>query len=490
MAPSNTKETFAKYIRVVVIFQLLVVLGLALYSYFFWHLICGDNYKTCLADGIVMKPTTFILLSILRPFVFTPHIFMSYLAGQTFSPIVATLLTAIGSTLSYTVMYGIGRLISQKFSINWMKANIPETLRLFQYHDFKIVLATRLFIFFPFDLMSFAYGFFHFRFRRALICTFIGILPEAYFISTLSSFELSIFGSTVSTMTVFALATSLPLIGYEYLIRKRGSSLWTMLKAVYDEFIYEVKINNEIVKRYTFDPRKTPVLLIYGFFSSRRTLSVIEKHLVSQGFDVLSFNLGGLLGTFFTSSISDTAAFLDYKIKRQIERHGFKNIHIVAHSKGGLVALYWLLKLGGSKYCDKVITLGTPYAGSFHTYLAIPTPLGIFWRDVWQMRPGSSFLRYLRDSEVPENLKIVCLYSKNDSVSRGKRAIFRPLKPSPNVESMEIPNAAHYDFLFKRSIIQKVIDLLRTDHDKEVIQQVSGATAELLKTETLKKVVS
>src|SRR5690606_28785673 len=165
-----------------------------------------------------------------------------------------------------------------------------------------------------------------------------------------------VISSTIITLMILAGCISLPLLAFEFISRKKGTSLWQMTRAMYREITYEVHTNNEIVKRTEFDPTKTPVLLLYGFFSSRRAVTVLERMLTARGHQVFSFNLGGLFGTFFTRDILETANFIDYKIKRQIERHGFKKIHIVAHSKGGMVALWWALKLGGVKYCDKIVT--------------------------------------------------------------------------------------------------------------------------------------
>jgi pimeloyl-ACP methyl ester carboxylesterase len=199
---------------------------------------------------------------------------------------------------------------------------------------------------------------------------------------------------------------------------------------------------------------------LYGFFSSRRALTVLEKLLVARGHQVLSFNLGGLLGTFFTKSVLDTAAFIDYKIKRQIDRHGFKKFHVVAHSKGGLVALWWILKLGGHIHCDKVITMGTPFAGTRWTYLALVTPLGFFWRDMWQMRPGSSFLRYLKAAEIPENVSIHCLHSTRDNIARGEKGLFKPRKFAERVESIPMNKVSHFEFLYRRDVADRLSAIL------------------------------
>jgi hypothetical protein len=186
----------------------------------------------------------------------------------------------------------------------------------------------------------------------------------------------------------------------------------------------------------------------------------METLLTKRGFEVMSFNLGGSLGVFFTRGIKETADFVDRKIQRQMKRYGFKKVHIVAHSKGGLVAMWWLLRLGGSEYCDRLITLGTPFKGTWLTYLAILTPLGFFFKDVWQMAPGSDFLIELHESPPVAGLKIYCIHSDKDKVSPGLKAVFD--HPS-DVTGIAMHHIAHFQFLARRDVTQTIIKILRQD---------------------------
>jgi hypothetical protein len=76
------------------------------------------------------------------------------------------------------------------------------------------------------------------------------------------------------------------------------------------------------------------------------------------------------------------------------------------------------------------------------------------------MRPGSSFLKYLRDSDVPQNLKIHILYSERDSVSRGRQGIFIPKTGHQNITSMAMNDLNHFDFIVRREPIKEVIKIL------------------------------
>jgi uncharacterized membrane protein YdjX (TVP38/TMEM64 family)/pimeloyl-ACP methyl ester carboxylesterase len=456
-----TVYSYAKQVRAVLAIEITLILIAFLIAFVFWTHQCEGSLESCLADGSLAKPATFLLLSAIRPFVFTPLLFVAVIGGKAFGPLGGTVLTALGATFSCMAVFGVTKLVGKRLAKPWLRSNLPATFKFLRSQDYKLVFASRLIPVIPFDVLSFAFGALDFRAKSVMIATFLGTLPEAYLFAKLVDPSETLLDSTVRSLVVFGACLIVTLVIFEYVSRRQGSGMWQTLKAMYRELHYEVQSNNEIVKRATFDADKTPVLLLYGFFSSRRALTVLERMLTARGHQVLSFNLGGLMGTFFTRDILETANFIDYKIKRQIERHGFKKVHIVAHSKGGMVALWWVLKLGGAKYCDRVVTMGTPFLGTRLTYLALVTPLGLIWRDMGQMRPRSMFIRSLHDAEVPEDVQIYCLHSVKDRVARGKLGLFRPRKPSPGILSVPMDHVSHFEFLYRRDVGDTISRLLR-----------------------------
>lgn len=460
--------SYAKQVRAVLAIELSIIAMAVTIAVLFWVNLCDSTLESCLADGGIAKPATFLLLSAVRPFVFTPLLFVAIIGGKSFGVIGGTILTALGSVLSCLAVFGITKLVGKRLAKPWLRANLPATFKFIRSQDYKLVFASRLIPVVPFDLVSFLFGAMDFRMKSVAIATFFGALPEAYLFAKLVDPTETLLTSTLTSALIFGVCVVIPLVFVEFLSRKKGTGMWQLLKAMYRELNYEVQSNNDIVKRASFDPDKTPVLLLYGFFSSRRAVTVLERMLTSRGHQVLSFNLGGLMGTFFTRDILETANFIDYKIKRQIERHGFKKIHIVAHSKGGMVALWWVLKLGGSKFCDKVITMGTPFAGSRLTYLALVTPLGFLWRDMGQMRPGSMFLKSMRDVDVPDDVTIYCLHSERDRVARGGTGVFKPKAGAHRVKDVAMNHISHFEFLYRRDVGDTIAQLLKEEAETTV----------------------
>ncbi len=470
------------YFRAAMLMEISLLLVAAFFAFTFWKVWCPDGVDACIGTK-QFAPGHYLLMSFARPFLLTPHVFGTYLAARSFPEWEAIILAALASTLSTIPVYGLSYLLGRSMVEPWMSRNLPSTYRFIHSQDYKLIFAARLIPIFPFDVVSFLTGSFKIRPRNVLFFTFLGTLPECFFIVYMSSPKVTLLGWTVNAIGLTAGLIIAPLLVFEWHSRKRGRSMWATLMAAYREIIEEASLNNQIARRNNkIDPNKTPVLLIHGFFSTQRSLNIMERQLVSQGFDVLSFNLGGMFGTFFTQGVAETANFIDYKLKRQMERHGFKKVHIVAHSKGSLVAIWWLLKLGGSKYCDKLVAMAAPCNGSYFTYLALVTPLGFFWRDVWQMRPGSSFLEHLKNSEVPNNLKIYSFYSENDSIARGSSGVFTPRSGQENVTNIAMNDLSHFDFIMRRDPIKKVIKLLKDSPELERDQDQDQDSSEGLAT--------
>ncbi|MBC7661021.1 MAG: alpha/beta fold hydrolase [Chitinophagaceae bacterium] len=456
----------SRQFRIALLIEALLIVGILGLGLIFWHVVCDETMKTCFKSDSPASMLGFLLLSIIRPLFFSPLGQAAYIAGDSFGLWLGTLLTALGAALSSMLLYFPGHLIGKKVVRPWLSANLPSTWRLIRTQDYKLIFISRWIPIFPFDICSLIFGVADFHARQVFLFSFLGCIPEVYIFASLGAGAgngLVYVG--IKTLSIAAALTTLPLIAYEFMMRKKGSGLWIATKKVYYELVYEARVNNDITRNAVYSADKIPIVLLYGFFSSRKTLAVMEKLLTHEGYDVMSFNLGGSLGVFFTRGIPETAEFIDRKIQRQMKRYGFKKVHVVAHSKGGLVALWWLLRLGGSKYCDKIITMGTPFKGTWLTYLAIFTPLGFFWKDVWQMRPGCSFLKQLHESEVPDNLQIHCLYSREDKVAVDQAGVFSfPGK----VDGIPMHHLSHFQFLARRDVAATIANLLKEEPLQDV----------------------
>ena len=213
---------------------------------------------------------------------------------------------------------------------------------------------------------------------------------------------------------------------------------------------------NHVVRRTDFTNAARPVLLLYGFMSTRRVLEVVEHRLRRDGFSVWSINLGGLMNAFNTRGIDESAELVRDKVERMYERFpSMGPLSIVGHSKGGLIASYYVKRLGGEKRVNNVVTLGTPFNGSSSAYWGILSH-GLVSRSIWQMTPMSPFIRRLKMGPFPEGVKVTSVYSKDDRVNSFPSCFLENPEEQSGIANVELRGVTHREFVTNRSVYQVV----------------------------------
>jgi triacylglycerol lipase len=127
----------------------------------------------------------------------------------------------------------------------------------------------------------------------------------------------------------------------------------------------------------------TPVLLIHGFKDDARKMEPLRRHLQSRGLRAESIHLKPNLGQARLEELgAQVAAFV------QLHFGPDAPLDVVGFSMGGLVARYYVQRLGGVDRVRRLVTLASPHQGTLLAW-CIPNP------GCRQMRPGSAFLRDL-----------------------------------------------------------------------------------------------
>jgi triacylglycerol esterase/lipase EstA (alpha/beta hydrolase family) len=108
-------------------------------------------------------------------------------------------------------------------------------------------------------------------------------------------------------------------------------------------------------------------------------------------------------------TIPATAPQIADKIARIERDTGASQVVIVAHSMGGLVTRSYIRAFGPSRV-RRLVTIGTPYAGSMHAWLMSGASLA-------DMRPGSPYLASLaQPTEEEKSVPTVSIWSWHDSM--------------------------------------------------------------------------
>jgi hypothetical protein len=225
---------------------------------------------------------------------------------------------------------------------------------------------------------------------------------------------------------------------------------------------------NRVEKRTEFWRCERPVLLLYGFLSTRRTFDVLERRLRRDGYGVFSLNLGGLMRSFNNRGIDDLADLVRAKIERIYARNpGMGPLTIVGHSKGGLIAAYYVKKLGGWRRTRAVVTLGTPHHGTPAALIALP--LALLARSLWQMVPGSGFLKRLDEGPWPAEVRLASIWSREDPCTPFPAALLET-HGLPHLVNVEI-RAAHSEFLLSRRVYDVLLREIRASETEAPVRR-------------------
>ena len=91
---------------------------------------------------------------------------------------------------------------------------------------------------------------------------------------------------------------------------------------------------------------------------NRSIFTVLRRGLRRRGFRrVLAINYSPL-----TSDVRLAATNLATRVEQLCAETGFERIHVIGHSMGGLIARYYVQRLGGDARVHTLVTLGTPHA--------------------------------------------------------------------------------------------------------------------------------
>jgi pimeloyl-ACP methyl ester carboxylesterase len=192
----------------------------------------------------------------------------------------------------------------------------------------------------------------------------------------------------------------------------------------------------------------TPILLVHGIMDNRSVFTVFRRTLRRRGFGAVHTMNYGLL----TGDIRTAAHELRGHVERLLEQTGAERVHIVGHSLGGVIARYYVQRMGGSETVHTVATLGSPHTGTMAAYL-LPTPLAR------QLRPGSRLLAELAEPAPGCRTRFLVVWSRMDQMVVPQRNA-RLDHPDLDVEQFELRDVGHLSLPVDSRVMRWVVDRL------------------------------
>ncbi|URM89971.1 alpha/beta fold hydrolase [Streptomyces sp. MRC013] len=149
---------------------------------------------------------------------------------------------------------------------------------------------------------------------------------------------------------------------------------------------------------------RPPVVLLHGLSDNRSVFVPLHRALARDGTrHVRAVNHSPLI-----CDLRTAAHRLAGHVDELRVRTGHDEVDLVGHSLGGLVARYYVQRLGGAPHVRTVVTLGTPHGGTSAVPLAGVHPL------VRQMRPRSPVLCELAAPAPGCRTRFVSFWSELD----------------------------------------------------------------------------
>jgi triacylglycerol lipase len=190
---------------------------------------------------------------------------------------------------------------------------------------------------------------------------------------------------------------------------------------------------------------RRPVVLLHGFAMNRTNWIWLGRRLARRG-------IGPLYGTSYFSpqSVRRSAEQLARFIERVVAKQGAERVDIVAHSLGGVVARYYIERLGGAKRVRRVVTIGSPHNGT------VIARLGVLFPSARETIAGSSFYSDLGPLVAREGIAFTSVWSRAD-------AIIEPPESSsiaPVGEDRVFENLGHLSLLLSPRVLDTVAERL------------------------------
>ncbi|MEU9603128.1 alpha/beta fold hydrolase [Streptomyces sp. NPDC048057] len=149
-----------------------------------------------------------------------------------------------------------------------------------------------------------------------------------------------------------------------------------------------------------------PVIMLHGFVDNRSVFVLLRRFLSRHGWSHLEcLNYSPL-----TCDIRAAADLLGRHVEEIAARTGRDDVDIVGHSLGGLIARYYVQRLGGDRRVRTLVTLGTPHSGTTVAALASAHPI------VRQMRPDSPVIAELGEPTPGCRTRFVSVWSELDQL--------------------------------------------------------------------------
>lgn len=183
-----------------------------------------------------------------------------------------------------------------------------------------------------------------------------------------------------------------------------------------------------------------PVLLVHGYGCSRGVWWLVRKRLEAAGHAVATVSLAPPY-----ISLGRLEPLLNQRIEEICAATGSKQVTLVGHSMGGLIARCYLARHGKERVA-RLITLATPHMGSDLSQIG-------FGQNSREMTSGSLWLQDM--AAEPLSVPTVSLRNAYDNY-----VMPQDNQRLPGARDIELPPVGHIAMLYDVRVANRLIELL------------------------------
>jgi len=207
----------------------------------------------------------------------------------------------------------------------------------------------------------------------------------------------------------------------------------------------------------------TPILLVHGMVDNHSIFTLLRLGLRRRGFGrVTTMNYSPL-----TTDVRAAAVRLAEEVEALVAETGYERIHVVGHSMGGLIARYYVTRLGGDERVHTLVTLGTPHQGTYTAY-------GWHNQLTRQLRPGSALMRELAQPVPSCRTRFLAYWSDLDQMIFPQRNAALE-HPDLSVRNIDLHGVGHMSLPILGSVVHGISSTL-AHLDSEGHTVASGVT--------------
>ena len=184
-----------------------------------------------------------------------------------------------------------------------------------------------------------------------------------------------------------------------------------------------------------------PVIVLHGYAMNRANFVPLAYRMAKAG-------IGPIVG-FEYWTLGRTAAAarqLGWFVDQVRATTGAAQVDLVGHSMGGVVGRYYVTLGGGDGPVHRLITIGSPHAGTEVSKIGVGHPTR-------ELVAGSALLARVAAARPPVHTRITAIWSRADAMVPGGDV--------PNAEMIRYDDLGHVALLASRRVARDVIERLR-----------------------------